>query len=265
MRPAILGLLGSLDTVKGDIKRSIERFREAEVLYRALGDVEGSRMSLIGLAQSIAESGAIEEGLKAMDSVWALMGQSSCTEPALEGELLLARAVIHHLSSAYEQALSDVAEARTRFIRAGFELSQLGSRIYEAKILIDAHRDGARGFPPDLPERVAGFVNQAERFGSPSLSIIAHVTLAEAQDLAARPEEARVEASWALRQSRELPYPPGVVRSLEALARLDHDREMAIQARNLWMSMGCTVWAARLEREWGLERAVENPDECDPT
>ena len=54
-RPAIVGLIASLETTKGDTRRGLELFRDSEMLYRAVGDVDGARMALLGQARNLSD------------------------------------------------------------------------------------------------------------------------------------------------------------------------------------------------------------------
>ncbi|MBN1944172.1 MAG: tetratricopeptide repeat protein [Bradymonadales bacterium] len=271
VRPAILGLIASLDTVLGKTRQGIEGFHQAEALYRALGDAEGTRMAVLAYAQNVAETGAIQESLAALDGLWKRYQQQKSSQPVVQGEILLGRATVHHLRGAYREALADLALAIESYREADSQVSWVGSQVFEAKVMLDAHRVAGAPLPEELGERLDQLVAQADTFRSPTISTIAHLTQAEAwlafdraeqgrsgtPAAADRTELVRKEALQALQQSEEIGFPVGVCRSLELFAWLDDDREKAKRARDLWLSMECTVRAAQLTEEWGLAAPSE--------
>lgn len=253
VRPPILGLLASIATLRGQVGRAKSLFAESESLYRALGDVEGARMALLGRARLLAESGALEQARTSMDALLVALSREEMAAPLLRAEALIASASVHELNGDFVAALGDARRAQDLFEEAGFEMSAIGAGITQVKMASRSHREAGTPLPDDLLERARSGLDAALRLEAPTMVVVARCALAEAALLSGDAEGARASARRALESAERMEFPDGVAQALEVCARAEADAELAARAVRAFNEMKSVARAARVAREWGLE------------
>jgi ATP/maltotriose-dependent transcriptional regulator MalT len=253
MRPAILGLLGTVYAVRGELDRAREKFADSETLYRLVGDVEGARISLFEMASLLAEGGNFDGALEAIERLADAMAKENEVPPAIEGELLATRAGVLDLKGDLERAHEDAQRSEKLFQKAGLQLSALGAALGSGFIANRLRRSGRGNWPADHLARLEKVVAEARRLRAPITLCAALCTLGEAQELIGQNEAALAVLAEAEEASTRWRLPLVMARVLEVRARVLGERALAEQARQSWLRVGSTVRAQRLAEEWGIE------------
>lgn len=250
VRAPILGLLASVEATRGRPGDARQLLVECEALYRAAGDFEGVRMALTKQAYLLAESGALEQGRQALDSL--LAGLPAGEHPLLEAEALAVSAAIFDLTEEYDQAITVVTIARERFEEAGFQIASIRLGLCETLYLLRRQRSLGDELPSGLASRAENLLERAQALKAPTLAIAARTTLAECLAEGGEKERALDLLGEALEAARECKFPNGEAEALEALARVQEDRHTAALAVHKLRALQSQARAERLRREWSL-------------
>jgi len=253
VRAPILGLLASVEATRGKPAKARGLLVESEALYRTAGDFEGVRMALTKQAYLLAESGALEQGRQAVDSL--LGGLPAGEHPLLEAEALAVSAAIFDLAEEYEQAITVVSTARERFEQAGFQIASIRLGLSETVYLMRRQRALGQELPTGLAARAESLLERAQALKAPTLAIAGRTTLAECLAAGGDKERALELLGEALDGARDRKFPNGEAEALEALARIQEDRHTAALAVQKMRSLQSRARAERLQREWNLTEA----------
>lgn len=254
--PPILGLLASIDSLRGNTESANERLLASEAHYRALKDVEGARMAVLARARLLAEMGRLDQAITVIDHLLKTTLTASLAQPVLEAEMFSARAGAKNLAERYEEAREDAAEAVVRYREAGFQLAEIGARLLRRHTYTDACRFDGVPLPQDHIDALRRLVESAKPLQAPTLRILTTASLADALALGSDLDEARTLVNWALSEAKRLAFPDGVARSLQVLARVNSDPQLAQKAIAVWLEIGARVRARRLCKEWKLAENV---------
>ena len=173
----IIGLIASIEAARGQVEEARRLFDEAESLYRAIGDYEGARVSLLSRARLLAETGALEQAETAIQTLLvSLEGDSD--HPILRAEAISTSAAVHDLEGDYDAALAEVREARVIFEQVEFQISAIGTGLAELKYLVRQSRQQELPLPEWAAGRAAELKEMTETLQAPTIDVIAACVLA---------------------------------------------------------------------------------------